>query len=203
MAIRALKETKIPQSVSTGLYTEKELDVSVDMVEKMLDVLVCSVTEILSDLKKVDTPIAFVFRKPNDDFIAAAIVRFYPNEDKSKPGNWNYVWTFYEEDIPENAQIKTMFDMSLVSYFTGTAISKYGFFAEQPDHYGVTFSYLLQVIKKWLDDNADENEENGVSLDGVIQFRVAVENGEKVFSIEPDGEMKVRIKSDDMIEPAV
>lgn len=200
MAIRALKETTIPQNVSTGLYTEKELDVPVELVDKMLDVLVCSVTEILSDFKNVNTPVAFVFRKPNDDFIAAAIIRFFPNEDKSKPGNWNYVWTFNEEDIPKDAKILSMYDMSLISYFTGNAISKYGFFAEQSEHYGITFCYLLQCIKKWLDDNASETEENAVEVPGLIQFRVAVENGEKVMAAEVDGELKVLAKGDSKIE---
>lgn len=198
--IRALKDTKIPQMVSTGLYTEKALDVAVDMVDKMLDVLVSSVTDILNDIKNVNTPVAFVFRKPNNDFIAAAMVQFFPNEDKSKPGNWNYSWTFEEEDVPEDAQTKTMYDFSLISYFTGTAISKYGFYADHTEYYGDTFIFLLQTIKLWLDENAAENEENGVSLDGVIQFRVAIENGEKVFSAEPDSEIKIKIKNDAAIE---
>ena len=60
--------------------------------------------------------------------------------------------------------------------------------------------YLMQMIKKWLDDNADESDTNGVELPGVIQFRVAVENGEKVFSAEPDGEIKQMVKDDKAIE---
>ena len=198
--IRALKDTKIPQMVSTGLYTEKALDVAVDMVDKMLDVLVCSVTEILNQTKNVNTPVAFVFRKPNNDFVASAMVQFFPNEDKTKPGNWNYSWTFDEEDIPEGASTMSMYDSKFISYFTGTAISKYGFYADQSQYYGDTFIFLLQTIKLWLDENAEENEENGVELDGVIQFRVAIENGEKVFSAEPDGEIKQRIKNDAAIE---
>ena len=48
--------------------------------------------------------------------------------------------------------------------------------------------------KKWLDNNAVDGEEVGVEMDGVFQASVAVENGEKVFSIVPDGEIKKIIK---------
>ena len=39
-----------------------------------------------------------------------------------------------------------------------------------------------------------------VEQDAIFQARVAVENGEKVFAIEPAAEIKVLIKSDAMIE---
>jgi hypothetical protein len=60
--------------------------------------------------------------------------------------------------------------------------------------------YALTTLKKWLDENAKENVEVSVELDGFFQARVAVENGEKVFAIEPDGEIKNLIKDDAAIE---
>ena len=201
MAMRALKDTKITQMVSTGLYTEKGFDVPADFVDKLLDVLVTATTDALADLKSTSYPVAFKFCKPNADFICAAVVQYFPNtDDETKPGNWNYSWSFNEEDIPDNSSIKTPYDSELISYFRGTSISKYGFNAKESAYYGDTMVYILQMIKKWLDDNASVEEENGVSLDGVIQFRVAVENGEKIFSAEPDSELKVLIKDDSKIE---
>ena len=61
-------------------------------------------------------------------------------------------------------------------------------------------TYLLQQIYKWLDENAKEGEEVIVEQDGIFQARVAVENGEKVFAIEPAGEVKMLIKDDAAIE---
>ena len=52
---------------------------------------------------------------------------------------------------------------------------------------------------RW-DDNASDVEETGVKLEGVVQFRVVVEDGEKVFAIEPEGEIKQLIKDDSSIE---
>lgn len=199
--IRALKDTKIGSMVSTGLYTEIGFDVPVDFVDKLVNVLVTATTEALNDLKNMTTPVAMRYQKPNKDFICAAIVQYFPNkDDETKPGNWNYSWTFNEEDVPENSRIVTPYDSELISYFRGTSISKYGFNAKESVYYGDISIYILQQVKKWLDDNALESEENGVSLDGVIQFRVAVENGEKVFSAEPDGEIKQIIKDDAKIE---
>lgn len=198
--VKAFNDTKIPSMVTTGLYTEKAFDVSADMAEKLLDVMVYAVTDALNDIKSLDTPVAFRFAKQNGDFLAAAVVQFFPNEDKSKPGNWNYSWTFDEEDVPTNALIKTLYDSSLISYFRGASVTKYGFDVYKSEYFGDTMCYLIQMIKKWLDDNADESEEVGVALDGVIQFRVAVEKGGKVFSAEPDSEIKLMIKDDKAIE---
>ena len=200
--IRDLKETKIPQMISTGLYMEKLFDVPAALVDKLLDVAVTSTTEALNALKKKEHPIAFKYSKSNGDFICAAFVQFFPNEDKTKPGNWNYSWTFNEDDIKDidPANIKSPYDSSLITYFRGTAMSKHSMIADQAEYYGDTFSYLFQSIKKWLDDNASEEEVNGAKLDGIIQFRVAIENGEKCFSIEPDSEIKLMIKDDAAIE---
>ena len=201
MAMRALKDTKITQMVSTGLYTEKGFDVPADFVPMLLDVLVTATTNALADIKSTTHPVVFKFNKPNGDFICAAMVQYFDNkDDESKPGNWNYSWTFNESDVPDNSIVKTPYDNELISYFRGTSSSKYGFNAKESVYYGDTMVYILQQVKKWLDDNASEEEENGVSLDGIIQFRVAVENGEKIYAAEPDGEIKQLVKNDAAIE---
>ena len=198
--VRALKDTKIGSMVSTGLYTEVGFDVPVDFVDKLLNVFVTATTDALNKLKSTTTPVVMKYQKPNGDFICAAIVQYFPNEDETKPGNWNYSWTFNEEDIPSNSNIRTPYDSELIAFFRGTSIAKYGFNAKESVYYGDISIYIFQQIKKWLDDNAIESEENGVSLDGVIQFRVVVENGEKLFSAEPDSEIKILIKDDAKIE---
>lgn len=200
MAITQLNDSKIPQMVSTGLYTEQLFDIRPDMVHMILDILVSGTTEALNSIKSTDYPVALKFCKSNGDFIAAAIVEFFPNEDTTKPGNWNYSWTFDKDDMPKNAIVETPYSSQLLTFFRGSSISKFGFDAKKSEYYGDTMIYVLQMIKKWLDENAAADEEVGVALDGIIQFRVAVENGEKVFSAEPDGEIKQLIKDDAKIE---
>lgn len=201
MSIRNLMDdTKIPNIYSTGLYSEKGYDISWEHTNKVLDVIINGVTECLADIKSKDYPVVFMFKEGEKNFIAAAIVEYYKNEDETKPGNWNYSWTFNEEDIPENAQIKDPYDIKLASYFRAVGLNKYSMEFDKVEYQGDCFVYLLKVIKKYLDDNATEGEENGAKIDGLVQFRVAVEDGEKVMSIEVDGEIKQLIKDDAAIE---
>jgi len=199
MALQALLDTKIPMIYQTGLYSEKMMNVSWEHTDKILTVLVVGVTECLAAIKSKEYPVSFIFRETNEEFIAAATVEYFEGE-KGEAGNWNYTWTFYENDIPENARKVSIFDQDFISFFKGTAFNRFSMVFDQNDFANAMFTYLLDVIKKYLNDNASETEEWGVKLDGIIQFRVAVEDGEKVISAEVDGEIKQMIKDDAAIE---
>ena len=202
MTVTQLKDTPIPKNYSTGLYHEKGYDLAADHTNKVLEVLVLEVTECLASLKSKEYPVAYTFTESNGEFIAAAIVQYFANEDDpTKPGNWNYSWTFDKEDLPEgNFREIPSNDIDRLSFFRAVGMTKYGMVFEQPDYAGDLFRYLLTVIKNYLNDNASEAEEKAVKYDGLIQFRVAVEDGEKVMSIEVDGEVKQIIKDDAAIE---
>lgn len=202
MTVTQLKDTPIPKNYSTGLYHEKGYDLAADHTNKVLEVLVLGVTECLASLKSKEYPVAYTFTESNGEFIAAAIVQYFANEDDpTKPGNWNYSWTFDKEDLPEgNFREIPSNDIDRLSFFRAVGMTKYGMVFEQPDYAGDLFRYLLTVIKNYLNDNASEAEEKAVKYDGLIQFRVAVEDGEKVMSIEVDGEVKQIIKDDAAIE---
>ena len=58
-------------------------------------------------------------------------------------------------------------------------------------------------LRKWLDENTKSSEEALIELDGVFQARGAIEGGEKVFAIEPAGEIKILIKDDAAIENSI
>ena len=58
------------------------------------------------------------------------------------------------------------------------------------------FMFLNQARRFY----ASETEEVSIEQDGVFQARVAIEGGEKVFAIEPAGEIKMLIKDDTSIE---
>lgn len=196
-----LMESQIPQNYSTGLYSEKDYDLSADHTNIVADILFTGVAQCLGDVKDRKFPSAFVFEANNKDFIAAAIVEYYENEDDpSKPGNWSYTWTWYKDDVPQNSKIYRTTQPELSSYFRGVSQGKYGMAFK--DVAGITEvnRYLLVQIKKWLDENAKEGEEVGVEEPGIFQASVVVENGEKVFSLVPEGEIKKLIKDDSAIE---
>ena len=101
MAILKIDETQIPENYSHALYNEKEYDLAAEHTSKILDVIVNGVSNCLADVKSKDYPVAFTFKEANGDLIAAAVVEYHPSDDKSMPGNWSYIWTFDEKDIPE------------------------------------------------------------------------------------------------------
>ena len=198
--IMKLFDTNLPSMYSKGLYEEKCSDLAPEHTDKIFDVIFTGTANLLNQAKSQSKPTAFTFRKVDSSLIAAAIVQFFPNDDKENPGNWNLVWTFDEKNIPEGSLIIDLSDTQTHSYFRAVAGEKYGMRFKGVSELVDCLIYALTTLKKWLDENAKENVEVSVELDGFFQARVAVENGEKVFAIEPDGEIKNLIKDDAAIE---
>lgn len=200
--IKDFNDTSIPQNFSTGLYSEKSYNLAQQYACKVLDSIVGGVTEVLKSIKSQQHPVAFVFKNLND-FILGAYVEFIPNEDDpTKPGNWTYTWTFYEDDIPADSRIVTAYDSDLCNIFWAYTSNKHNFGFKGAEFQGDCFIYMLSLIHKWLDENAVEGDGEvvGVEIKGLVQFTVQVENGEKVFACVVDGEVKQQIKDDAAIE---
>jgi hypothetical protein len=193
-----LFETSLPQNYSKGLYEEKNYDLAPE--HKILYTVFTGVSELLNAFKNKEKPISFVFDRLDGSVIAAAICQYFPNEDDSKPGNWSLVWTFDESDIPENADRYSIVDERSHPFFRGIAGEKWGLKFKDISCLVTLTSYALEQIYKWLDENADSNNEVSVELESVFQARVAVEDGQKVFALEPAGEIKMLIKDDASIE---
>ena len=195
-----LFDTQIPQMYSKALFEEKCTDLAPEHTGKMLDVVFTGTANLLNQAKSKENPTVFTFRKINGDLIAAAMVRLFENEDTNNPGNWSLVWTFDDADIPEDALTIDLSDSQTHSYFRAVAGEKYGMRFEDTAAMTDCLTYALIHVKKWLDENAKEGAEVSLEFDGFFQARVAIENGEKVFAIEPDGEIKNLIKDDAAIE---
>ncbi len=200
--MQKLVETTIPQNYSTGLYNEHAYDIGPSLAPKMGSVVFEGISNLLGVIKSKACPKAFVFKDFNKEFLAAAVIEYEPNEDPKQPGSWNYYWTWNEEDVPENADKTDANQAENASYFRGVAQGKYSFGFNNMDAIYTCTTYFLKVVKDWLNNNASDKEVVGVELDGVFQARVAIENDEKVMSIEPDGEMKKLIKDDSALEVA-
>ena len=196
-----LNETNIPQNFSTGMYNDKGYDISRDHTSLVADVLFTGVSECLGDVKTKDQPVAFVFKKNNDEFIAAAVVQFIDNkDDKSKTGSWSYTWTWNQDDVPNNSKIFGPEMPELGVYFRGVSKNKYGAaFRDQAAIIEVT-RYFLETLSKWLEENVVETEEIAVEEPGIFQAAICIENGQRVKSLVPEGEIKKLIKDDAAIE---
>lgn len=195
-----LFETNLPANYSRMLFEEKCLDLSPNHMDKMFDVIFTGVANLLNQSKSKEKATAFTFKKIDGSLVAAAIVQYFPNSDTSNPGNWSLVWTFDQNDIPTDALVIDFSDTQTHSYFRAVAGEKYGMrFEDQAALTDCLTSALIQ-LKKWLDENAKDGAETMIELDGFFQARVTVENGEKVFALEPNGEIKNLIKDDAAIE---
>lgn len=195
-----LLETQLPEMYSKGLFDEVCYDLAPEHMDKIMDTIFTGAARLLNNSKSMTQPVAFTFRKMDKSFVAGTVVQYFENEDTSKPGNWSLVWTFDEADIPESALKIDFSDPQSHSYFIATAGEKYGMQFKSDSMLVNCLVYALTMTKKWLDENAKDGVEVVVEQDGVFQARVAVENGEKVFALEPAGEIKNLIKSDAMIE---
>jgi hypothetical protein len=193
-------ETTFPANYSKGLLEEQNMDVPAQIADKIVDVVFSATATILNSFKKKDTPVVFKFERADKSLSAAAIVRYFENEDPKKPGNWNLSFTFDESDIPEGADEYSLNDPQLHAYFRSIAGDKYRMRFDTPESIVVLPVFAFDQIHKWLDENAKEGEEVSIELDGTFQARVAIEGGEKVFAIEPAGEIKMLIKDDTAIE---
>ena len=99
-----LFDTTLPQNYSKALFEEQCLDIAEEHADKMFDVMFTGSANLLKAVRSQDKAAVFKVNNLNGSMVAAAICRYFKNEeDETKPGNWSLVWTFYESDIPEDA----------------------------------------------------------------------------------------------------
>lgn len=174
-----------------------------DQVHYLLETYVKGFTTYLSKVKNTQQPKALIVQDLKGNMIVGAVVQYNPAADETEDaeGNWNYFWIWNRDDIPETAQIIpfTNEDVGTVVSTTGYTLCRLKFNSTQ--YYHDLAIDLFAMIKDTLDQNAPvtEGEEYTITHDGYIEASVTVENGEKVFSIMPIGEMKSIIKANDSV----
>ena len=195
-----LYDTNLPNNYARGLYDEKGMNLAPEHTDKIADVTFTATAMLLNGSKNKDNPVALKFEREDGSMVAAAIIQYFENNDSDNPGNWNLVFTFDEADIPKNTNVLTLMNPMVHPFFRSIAGDKYHFTFKTANNIVELPTYFMEQLRKWLDENTKEGEEASVELDGVFQARGAVEGGEKIFSIEPAGEIKMLIKDDASIE---
>lgn len=200
MKVCKLYDTNMPNMYETGLFNEYSSTLSYNHTDKIIDVTLTAMANLLNSIKSKDRPAVFRFDRIDGSMVAAGIVQYFESEDKDEPGNWSLTMTFEEKDLPADAEYRSNKDPMTHTFFRSAAGDKYNFTYNTPDAIIFMSNLLLEDIRKWLDENAKENEEVALQCDGLMTARVAIEGGEKVFSIELDGEIKMLVKDDAAIE---
>lgn len=193
-------ETSLPAMWSKGLAEEKGYDLAPEFITRITTTLFHGVAGVLAANRKTDKPVAFIIDRLDGKMVACAVLQLFENEDKKNPGNWNMFWSFDEADIPKDAVKLYLKDPLTQPFFIVPAANKCNIEFKTEAALVILMTYVLEQIYKWLDENAKADEEVSIEQEGVFQARVGVENGQKVFSIEPAGEIKMLIKNDTSIE---
>ena len=202
---KSYEETELRQALVVNAdalgYT---FDTQDDRPDRIIKTVLATFSTYLSKRKvsKPDEAVALILQDTSGNFKFAGIVEYFINADNpDEPGNWGYTWTFNEDDIKDLDKKKSVKKyivaddafksiMDKVSYDIG------GFVFERESFMYDACLLTVDTILQVMDHEAKENEVVDVEMPGYFVATVAIENGEKIISLIPDGHMKQVIKSD-------
>ena len=187
-----------------GLEMEKKYNGFVDPTSavRMFKSMFIGVTSYLATVKSTKTPVAFTVEDEEGNFIVGAVIEYNeaPEEEDDVLGNWMYYWTFNKSDIPENATVyevkNTQSHKTIIDAVWQHTSGRF----EGTESLIQTFIIGFGSLKDCLLDNAIEGDTYELVYPGVFTSAVAIEDGEKVLSITPDGLIKKMIKDDAALE---
>lgn len=166
----------------------------------LFDSLFMSVADFLGLVKSKDVKTALIISDLKGNFRFGAFIAYHPNENEDVPGNWSFEMSFDEEDIPKDAKVYTSTDTQFLRVLANTAKDLHSFRYSAPETVPEIMVLVIDTLKNWLDANAAEGEEKTIELPGFFTAAVAIEKGEKIFSVTPDGNIKRLAKGDADIE---
>lgn len=193
------KDTSIAQMYSETLGgMSPSYVVGANVSHMIYEILMTSMSDYLKLVSSTNDKVALSFEDAAGNMYFAGLVQHHKGED-DMPGNFSYTITTDKEDL-EGFKVYTVSDPNYLQLVSATAHSMHGMIFHVQSHIIVLFNQAAKTLLDWLDVNASDKEEKTVKLDGFFTASVAVEDGEKVFSIVPDGAMKRLIKNDASIE---
>lgn len=169
-----------------------------DKTHIIYEALFLAISELLSESKDKNNKVACVINDAKGNFKLAGVVQFIPNENPDMPGNWSYILTFDQADT-KDAKIFSSNDIYFQRVIANISYDKWGMEFNEYAYIQQMILCAIDTLTDWLDKNADPAEAKEVVLDGFFVAAVAIEKGEKVFSIIPDGALKRIIKDDNAL----
>lgn len=195
-----LMKTSLPEMYSKGLYDEFSKAINTEHVPYVLDTFFNGIIINLSYLKQKERASIYEVTKMDGSFVMGAYIQYVESKDKKNPGSWNIGWTFNKEDLPETNTVIKLTDVSMLAAYRSYGADKYGLIFKSDENLITIMRFAGICLKKWLDENAKEDSEVTIEMDGVFKARVAVENKEKVFGLEVFGETAAKVKEDTTVE---
>lgn len=194
-----LEKSSIPNDMTFNLLDHYNIGWSVAKVSPFYRVVFTTIASILRNNQSKSNPrVGFELKDMKGDFKLGAIMAYHApeEEDTEDKGNWTLEFTFNKEDMTDlNVVIDNHSDIFINCASRQAQSIMFGRF--KLNEYSIQmFVEAIDTLVKFLDTNASDTCEVQVEYRGVFTASVAVENGEKVFSIIP-GEIVRQIIKDD------
>ena len=198
------KESGLPNDISTKLINDYRLVLGPAYVSLVLQVIFYGISSALNERRNLQFPVGVVISNPTSHgFIAGAkLERVWNSDDPNNPASsqWNYTWTFYPDDMSHSQNIDSNQPEMEAYIRSGADRMVQGGFAknsDMPNAIGKIVSTMIQCVKDWLINKADNNGTADLSLDGVFEATAKRNaNGEIELGIVPSGAMKKVAKDD-------
>jgi hypothetical protein len=195
-------QTSIPSQYSIDLKDNTGIMWVDSRTGDMFRVLFSAIADTLKIYQDKNTArIGMSLKDDKGNFKFGAILNYNKPEEGSEEdsGNWYLELTFDAEDMTDlDREIDNHSDAFVRCAAYEAENICYGKFRNIGFMYSM-FNIAIDTLIKFLDVNASETEEVEVSLRGVFTASVAVENGNKVFSIVPGEVIKQIIKGDSVL----
>ncbi len=159
---------------------------------------------IASDLKlnqDKDCPrIGFKFTDDKGQFKFGAVLNYNkPEENNEDDGGSFYLeYTFYEEDMTDLDKEITNHSSDFKVCMVQCSLQNGAKFRTSECIFNSS-ELAIDVLKKYLDINANETETVDLVLAGIFTASVAIEDGKKVYSIVPGETVKQIVKNDKIL----
>lgn len=195
-----MKETQMYQTI----ITEAALvgwDLTPTETDMLVKVTFNGITDYLALGKNKTVPQVVLVQDIKGNNIAFGCVKYVPSEEDEEAGSWEYYWSFDTDDIPENAAVYTIDNEAVQKVIAKRGHNMCRMVVGVLNYLSIATVIIFNALKDTLDQQNTVNGESfTIELPGFYEATIAIENGEKVFSITPKEEMKVLIKDDSQLQ---
>ena len=181
--------------LSLSELTSGLMELATEHVPKVTEVVLMSMSDYARAVKDKSKPVAIVIDDFKGNMILALKVKFYEGSAEDEDGSWNPVWTFDPEDITD-CTVHKVSESQAFPFFKMRAITAYDMQYTDPSNAYHSALIFAEVLKRWLDLNANDGEVVSIHMDGMFTATVEVVDGEKVFTFVPEEELSNLIKDD-------
>lgn len=190
-----LNETSIPEVFSTEYESMFGIGVSGEEVEIAYKAIFLATADFLRGVKKKKAKSALSFIDVDGSFILAGVVEYNESDNKDAQDNWNFYFTFDEDDIKDASNKHDTNETAFHAIVT-TRLTENGLRPSDASYISPMISMVAAKLSSFLDENAKATEEVELDMPGIFTCVVKIEDDKPVKSLLPDGEVKALIKDD-------